>query len=167
MQLPPNEETPDDRLGGMGCEYFAELTAQYLEDVPEANVTNVQHLADRNVVWFRYLPEEDEEAPGPAPIEMSVSVYPDSPAVTVGTDTRVPYHAFQENAAWVLRTCADFGVGIDLEVDRDTGETSLFIFLRIFWAGYNLEVLAAASDDLAHCRRALEARLPLKPAKGE
>lgn len=161
MQLPPHEDGQDERLGELGCEYYTELAAQYVEDLPEADRAEVEVQSDRNVVWFRYLPEDDDDSAGREPIEMSISVYPDSPAVTVGTDTRVPYHSFQENAAWVLRTCADFGVGIDLEVEQKTGETWLFIFLRVFWAGFNLEVLAAALDDLSQCRRALEARLPL------
>lgn len=165
MQPSPHDPSMDDRLGGMGCEYYTELTAQYLEDMPEAKLLDTSQQVDRNVVWFEFTPEEDD---GPAaPIEMSVSVYPDSPAVTVGADTRIPFHSFQGNAAWILRTCADYGVGIDLEVDDDAGETWMFIFLRIFWAGYNYEVLGAACDDLAECRKTLAARLPIRSRSTE
>ena len=92
---------------------------------------------------------------------------PGAPAVCIGADTRIAFHAFQENAAWILRTCADYGVGIDLDVDKHTGETWMFIFLRVFWAGYNIEVLGAVFDDLAQCRKALQTRLPIDQAPRE
>ena len=177
MKPAPDEDRSEDRLGDFGLDYFTELTIQYVEDMPGARFVDTQTQADRNVVWFDYDPEapatsEDRKpSAGKGPshpdvrpagaVEVSVSIYPGSPAVTVGLDTRIPYHAFQANAAWILRTCADFGVGIDLDVKEDTGETWMFLFLRVFWAGYNYEVLAAASDDLVQCRKALEARLPI------
>ncbi len=156
MRPPPHQDSESDHLGEVGLEYYTELTQQYLEDLPEAKLLDVERQPDRTVVWFEF-----------EGIEMSVSVYPGSPAVCVGGDTRIPYHDFQKNAAWILRTCADFGVGIDLDVDAKTGETWMFIFLRVFWAGYNLEVLTAACDDLLQCRKALEARLPITGKKDE
>ena len=179
MKPAPNEEHADDRLGEFGLDYFTELTVQYVEDMPEARPVDVQAQPDRNVVWFEFDPEaadDQKPAAGPAAgakelsrnpgaVEVSVSIYPGSPAVTVGVDTRIPYHAFQANAAWILHTCADFGVGIDLDVKGDTGETWMFLFLRVFWAGYNYEVLCAAADDLAQCRKALEARLPIEKGR--
>jgi hypothetical protein len=146
-----NDDDDDhDKLGDFGLDYYTELTAQYVTDMAESRLIETEVQSDRNVVWFLF----DD-------VEMSVSVYPDAPAICVGADTRIPFHSFQENAAWILRTCADFGVGIDLDVDKDTGETWMFIFLRIFWAGYNYEVLSAACEDLVQCRKALETRLPL------
>ncbi len=154
MKPPPHEQSARDALGEIGFDYYTELTQQYLEDIPEAKLFDIERQADRNVVWFEF-----------DGVEMSVSIYPGQPAVCVGGDTRIPYHAFQKNAAWILRTCADFGVGIDLDVDEKSGETWMFIFLRVFWAGYNYEVLCAASDDLLQCRKALEARLPMEGKK--
>ncbi len=181
MKPAPSEEHEKDRLGEVGLDYFTELTVEYIHESPEARLVDVQTQADRNVVWFDFDPEAADPVPqssaegsgltppksppkgarAPGAVEMSVSIYPGSPAVTVGLDTHIPYHAFQQNAAWILRTCADFGVGIDLDVEEDTGETWMFLFLRIFWAGYNFEVLTAASDDLAQCRKALEGRIPI------
>ena len=181
MKPAPNEEHGRDRLGEFGLDYFTELTIQYIDSLPEARHVDTEAQSDRNVVWFDYDPDVSPPARGglsacPAQagaeagddsklsagaVEMSVSVYPGSPAVTVGVDTRIPYHAFQANAAWILRTCADFGVGIDLDVEEETGETWMFLFLRVFWAGFNCEVLSAAADDLVQCRRALEARVPI------
>lgn len=156
MKPPQDEERPADRLAESGCAYYTDLTLEYLEGIPEARLLESEEQPDRNVVWFEF-----------DGVELSVSVYPTSPAVCVGVDTRIAYDAFQESAAWILRTCADYGVGIDLDVDEKTGDTWMFLFLRIFWAGYNFEVLGAASDDLLQCRRALEARLPMgkKPGK--
>ncbi len=150
MRPPPHQGSESDHLGEVGLEYYTELTRQYLEDLPDAKRLDIERQPDRTVVWFEF-----------EGVEMSVSIYPSSPAVCVGVDTSIPYEAFQENAAWILRTCADYGVGIDLDVDQKTGETCMFLFLRIFWAGYNFEVLGAASDDLLQCRKALEARLPI------
>ena len=190
MKPTPGEEAGQDRLGDFGLDYFTELTVEYIRDMREARLTDMQAQSDRNVGWFRFDPEAVRATGGPSGgspsgttggaaegekaalgeaipeglsggVEMSVSIYPGSPAVTVGLDTRIPYHAFQQNAAWILRTCADFGVGIDLDVKEDSGETWTFLFLRIFWAGYNFEVLTAACDDLAQCRKALEVRLPI------
>jgi hypothetical protein len=166
MKPPPGEEGEADRLGESGLDYFTHLTVQYIQESPEARLVDVETQADRNVVWFDFDPEA---TPGPkasaGAVEMSVSVYPQSPAVTVGLDTRIPYQAFQGAAAWILRTCADYGVGIDLDVKEDTGETWMFLFLRVFWAGYNFEVLTAACDDLVQCRKALEARLPIEEGR--
>ena len=162
MRPAPNEDRAEDRLGDFGLDYFSELTVQYVEDMPEARFVDMQTQADRNVVWFDYDPDAPDDWKSSAnAVEMSLSIYPGSPAVTVGLDTQIPYHAFQANASWILRTCADFGVGIDLDVKEETGETWMFLFLRVFWAGYNYEVLAAACDDLVQCRRALEGRLPI------
>ncbi len=178
MKTAPNDENAEDRLGEFGLDYFTELTVQYVEDMPEARPVDVRAQPDRNVVWFDFDPEGSEDqgpaedqvgsaepSGSPGAVEVSVSIYPGSPAVTVGVDTRIPYHAFQANVAWILRTCADFGVGIDLDVKEDTGETWMFLFLRVFWAGYNFEVLCAAADDLAQCRKALEARLPIEKGR--
>ncbi len=145
-----------DRLAESGFAYYTDLTVDYLDGIPETRILDTEEQPDRNVVWFEF-----------DGVEMSVSVYPTSPAVCVGVDTRIAYDAFQSNAAWILRTCADFGVGIDLDVDEKSGDTWMFLFLRIFWAGYNFEVLGAASDDLMHCRKALEARLPITGKKDE
>ena len=144
------DESAPDRLAESGFAYYTDLTVDYLEGTPDARLLDTEEQPDRNVVWFAF-----------DGVEMSVSVYPTSPAVCVGVDTRIAYDAFQSNAAWILRTCADFGVGIDLDVDEKTGDTWMFLFLRIFWAGYNFEVLGAAADDLLQCRKALEARLPI------
>lgn len=156
MKPQQDDEPAADRLAESGFVYYTDLTIDYLEGIPETRILDTEEQPDRNVVWFEY-----------DGVEMSVSVYPTSPAVCVGVDTRFAYDAFQSNAAWILRTCADFGVGIDLDVDEKTGDTWMFLFLRIFWAGYNFEVLGAAADDLLHCRKALEARLPIakKPRK--
>jgi len=153
---PPQEQQESDRLGDYGLDYFTELTAQYVEDTAGAKLMDVEQQSDRNVVWFEF-----------EGVEMSVSVYPGSPAVCIGADTRIPYHDFQANVAWILRTCADYGVGIDLDVDSETGETWMFVFLRVFWAGYNYEVFTAVCDDLVQCRKALEARLPIAGAPAE
>lgn len=138
------------RFGELGLDYYTELTIQYVEDMPDAKLVDTETQPDRNVIWFDFTD-----------VEMSVSVYPGSPAVCIGADTRIAFHAFQENAAWILRTCAEHGVGVDLDVEKDTGETWLFIFLRVFWAGYNYEVFGAVCDELIQCRSALEARLPI------
>ena len=168
MKPAPSEGDGRDRLGDFGLDYFTELTTQYVEDMPEARLIDMRAQADRNVVWFDYDPEAaaaGEWKSSANSVEVSVSVYPASPALTVGVDTRIPYHAFQANVAWILRTCADFGVGIDLDVKEETGETWMFLFLRVFWAGYNYEVLSAAADDLRECRKALEARLPIEKGR--
>ena len=156
MKPPKHDDDAADRLAESGFAYHSDLTVDYLKSMPEAKYLGTEEQVDRNVVWFEF-----------DGVEMSVSVYPSSPAVCVGVDTRIPYNAFQENAAWILRTCADDGVGVDLDVDEKTGDTWMFLFLRIFWAGYNFEVLGAAADDLLLCRKALEARLPMvdKPRK--
>jgi hypothetical protein len=146
-----HDEADRDRLGDFGLDYHTELTIQYIEDMPGAKYIDTESQADRNVVWFEF-----------SNVEMSTSVYPSSPAVCIGADTRIPFHAFQANAAWILRTCADYGVGIDLDVDEKSGETWMFIFLRVFWAGYNYEVFGAVCDDLVQCRKALETRLPIE-----
>lgn len=148
MRPAPNPGEGKDGCVEQGSKYFTELTVQYVEDLDEAKFIGMEEQGDRTVVWFEY------EA-----MEMSASVYLDFPAICIGTDTRIPFTVFQQNAAWILRACADFGLGIDLDVDADTGETWTFLFLRVFWAGYNIEVLQSACDDLRQCRRALEERL--------
>jgi len=168
MKPARSEDGDRDRLGEFGLDYFTELTTQYVEDMPEARLIDMQTQADRNAVWFDYDPAAAASGDWKSSansVEVSVSVYPGSPALTVGVDTRIPYHAFQANAAWILHTCADFGVGIDLDVKEETGDTWMFLFLRVFWAGYNYEVLTAAADDLAQCRKALEARLPIEKGR--
>ena len=150
-----DDDNRRDRLGEFGCEYFTELSAQFVEDMPETSLIDVQTHPERSVVWFK---TND--------VTMSVNVYPTSEAVCIGTDTKIPFHAFQKNVAWILRTCADHGVGIDLDLDEGSGETWVFIFLRVFWAGYNFDVFGAVVDDLVRCRRALESRLPMNDGGG-
>ena len=156
MKPQQHDEPASERLAESGFAYYTDLTVDYLEGMPDARIIDTEERSNRNVVWFEF-----------DGVEMSVSIYPTQPAVCIGVDTRIAYDAFQANAAWILRTCADFGVGIDLDVDEKTGDTWMFLFLRIFWAGYNFEVLGAAADDLLQCRKALEARLPIKKKPGK
>lgn len=148
MQSEMFDSEGQERLTGIGAEFYTELTTQYIDDLPEATVVDIESSVEFTKLRFKY----DTST-------LEVLVHTLYPANTFASKLNLGFEQFQENVSWIIKTCADYGLGIDIEVDNQTGQCELDIFLRIFWAGYNFEVMTSACDNIHRCRGELQARI--------